>query len=159
MFAGGSLQKNSIVGRIDERIDGGIGIYHEPTGLNLSAAFGRQEYTREFYESFNRTEGRSDGWITRVGIRRNWFRLGESLFATDFARINDALYSADRAKSVGAFFGQKIDELNMELYGGYRYYDYDAGPNSDGLRFHSIHAFTVGARMGFQAAFSPSFLK
>jgi hypothetical protein len=91
-----------------------------------------------------------------LGSRRNWFSLGESRFALDFARINDALYSGDQAESVGAFFGQVIDELNMELYGGYRYYNYNAGPNSGGLALNDIHAFTVGARMGFDATFSPA---
>ena len=44
----------------------------------------------------------------------------------------------------------------MELYTGYRYYDYDAGPNSGGLKLHDIHAFTAGARIGFDATFSPN---
>lgn len=89
----------------------------------------------------------------------NWVRLGESRFAVDFTRINDALYSADQAESVGTFFGQMIDDLNMELNSGYCYYDYDAGPNGGGLKLHNIHAFTFDARLGFDTTFSPAILK
>lgn len=49
--------------------DGVIGIYHEPTGLNFSAAFAQKDIVREFYEPFNRAEGESDGWTTRAGIQ------------------------------------------------------------------------------------------
>ena len=149
LFAGASYQNNPLVGRIDERSDGGIGVFHEPTGLNLSVGAVRQKFSPDFYQQFSRTEGDNDGWIARVGIRKNWFGPGETRFAVDFSRSRDALYKADEADSVGVFTGQMIDKLNLELYAGYRGYKYDAGPNSGGLDLNDIHAFVVGTRIGF----------
>ncbi|MGI9535505.1 MAG: hypothetical protein ACR2PB_00440 [Desulfocapsaceae bacterium] len=143
--------------QIDERTDAGIGVYHTPTGLNFSAAWIKQDYIREFYENFDRSDGENEGWIARAGIRKNWFDFGETLFAIDYARADDVLYSADRTKSTGIFFGQMIDSLSMELYTGYRYYSYDAGSNSGGSIVNYIHALNAGVRIGFDATFTPNF--
>lgn len=156
LFVGASAQNNPVVGRIDERFDGGIAVLHEPSGINFTLAGVKQKFTKNFYESFGRTEGNSDGLIVRVGLRRNWFTLGETRFAIDTTNSTDVLYASDEGKSFGAFFGQMIDDWNAELYTGYRIYDYDTGPNSGGLSVHTMHGFTVGARIWFDATFGKS---
>lgn len=154
VFAGGSAQTNPVVGRIDDRYDGAIGLVHESTGFSFSAGAVRQKYKREFFEQFGRADGDNDGWTARTGIRRNWHRAGESRFAIDYSTGHDILYESDKTESFGVFFSQMFDGLNMELYTGYRYYDYKPGPNANGLVLRDINAFTLGARIGFDATVS-----
>jgi hypothetical protein len=154
LFAGGSWQTNPIVGRLDERVDIGIGLFHVPTGLNLSFGGVRQEFKRDFYQQFGRTDGDNSGWVLRGGIRRNWFKYGETRIALDYSTSDDVLYESDEAESYGLFMGQMFDSLDLELYAGYRFYSYDAGPNSGGIVLEDLSAFTFGTRIGFDATLS-----
>lgn len=154
LTAGASIQNNPLVGRIDERLDGGLGIYHTKTGLNFTFGAFQQDYVSEFNKDFNRVDSEATGWVTRLGLRRNWFDLGETRTAIDFSRAENILYDDDTADSFGLFVGQMIDDLNLEFYAGYRYYSFEPGPQSGGPDVYDIHAVTAGARILFDATFT-----
>lgn len=151
VFAGGSVQNNPFAGRIDDRLDGGVGVYQRTTGLNLTVAAVRQKFVREFYEQYGRTDGRSSGWTIRAGLRRRWFEVGETRSAVDYSRGDEVLYDGDSAHSVGVFASQMLDAWNVEIYAGYRFY----GIRADQLDLQDLHALTVGARMGFSLVVPP----
>jgi chorismate mutase len=154
LFAGGSVQRETEISRIEDRASFGIGLFDSRTGLNFSVLTSRLKYDRAYLEQLNRTDDKSSGWVARGGIRRNWFGPGETRFAVDYGTGGDLLFAADNAESYGLFVSQVVDELNLEFYAGYRYYDYDAGPNSNGLVLKDVNAFTVGASIGFDATVS-----
>ena len=142
-----SLQNNPIPGRVKDRIDGGLALYHPGTGLSLSLAGVDQEYRRSFYQQFGRSEGDNSGYNVRLGLRRDWFRLGETRIAGEFSKSDDVLFASDDALSYGIFASQYIKEWSLEPYLGYRYYDYDPGPGANGTSLKDIHVLSIGARM------------
>ncbi len=121
----------------ERRNDGGVGVKHLPTGLNLTAGGARQH---------NRDGQNADGFTVRAGLRRNWFDFGETATAIDFQRSWDITASGDRATSFGAFALQNIDEFGLQLYTGYRLYDLDR----DDIDLDPIHVWTFGARVQFE---------
>jgi hypothetical protein len=133
----GSGQINPQGGRVDWRVDGGIGVLHKPTGLNLTGGMARQ--------GFEDRSKNSDGYIVRAGLRRNWFDIGQTKTAIDYTSVWDITEDGDKGRSAGAFLVQEIDKWNMEVYAGYRWYDYDR----DTERLDSINVFNVGARYWF----------
>ena len=147
MTAAITTQNNPVEGRVADRIDGGIALYHGATGLSFTLAGVDQEYKQSFYKDFGRTEGDNSGYAVRLGLRRNWFSLGETRMALDYSASEDVLYAADDARSTGFFISQNIDAWSLEPYFGYRYYDYDTGPNANGLSLENIQVWSLGARM------------
>jgi len=122
----------------DWRTDGGTGILHRPTGLNLSGGGALQKAT---------FDGRkSHGFLARGGWRGKWFDVGETKTALDFTRTWDITVNGDRATSIGAFLVQDIEAYDLQLYTGYRNYDLDR----DDIDLDAIHVWTVGARVGFE---------
>lgn len=149
--AGASVQDHPFTGRIESRVDGGIGVYHQTTGLSFTVAAVSQKYVREFYQDFGRDDGDNSGYTARLGWRKNWFGLGETRIAVDYAASEDVLYQGDDALSSGIFLSQFIDAWNIEPYIGYRLYDYDAGPNANGMSLKDLSGWTLGARIAFGA--------
>ena len=142
-----AAQNNPIEGRVEDRIEGGLGVFHNASGVSFTAAMVDQDYTRAFYEQFGRDEGGNRGYAMRLGWRRNWFELGETRMALDYSDSEDVLYSRDRARSTGFFISQNIDNWSVEPYFGYRYFDYDAGPDANGLTLEDMHVWSLGLRM------------
>ncbi len=132
-----SGQNNPQGGRVDWRVDGGIGVLHKPTGLNLTAGMARQGFE-------NRSEN-SDGYIVRAGLRRNWLDIGQTKTAVDYASVWDITEDGDKGRSAGAFLVQEFKHWNMEFYTGYRWYDLER----DNERLDSIDVFNFGARYWF----------
>lgn len=142
-----SAQNNPVEGRVSDRLDGGVALYHAGTGLSFTAAGVNQEYKQSFYKSFGRSDGDNSGYTLRLGWRRNWFSLGETRMALDFSQSDDVLYKDDDAQSSSFFISQHIEAWSLEPYFGYRYYDYDTGPNANGLGLEKIQVWSLGARM------------
>ncbi len=121
----------------DWRGDGGVGILHVPTGLNVTGGLAVQQAS---------DDGRqSEGFIVRPGWRQKWFDIGETKVAADYQRSWDITAEGDKATSIGAFVMQDIDPWGLQLYAGYRNYDLDR----DDIRLDDIHVFTVGAALNF----------
>lgn len=135
----GSGANNPQGGRIDWRVDSGLGVLHKPTGLNLTVAGQRNGFAK-------RSEN-GDGYIARAGLRRNWFSFGETKMAIDYARGWDVTQDGDRAKSAGAFVFQEVRDWNTELFAGYRLYDL----NREDRRLDDIHVYNLGARFWFDS--------
>lgn len=134
---------NFIGSRIDDRWDGGLGLFHKPSGLSLSGVIGEQTFKQEFLDTFNRVTDDSFGYVARVGWRGNPFGIGETKLALDYFRTEDALYDGDEGDSYGIYFGQQIADWHLEPYVGYRHYDYDSGPNAEDS-FQAVDGFAVG---------------
>ena len=154
LFVGSAAQWDADVGRIDDRTNFGIGLFDSRTGLNFSFLAARQKYKPSFYQPLGRTDGKTNGWVARGGIRRNWFGPGESRLAVDYGAGDDVFFEADGAESYGLFVSQVVDTLNLEFYAGYRHYAYDSGPNSNGLELKDVNGFTLGMSIGFDATVS-----
>jgi hypothetical protein len=109
MMAAISTQNNPVEGRVSDRIDGGVALYHAGTGLSLTLAGADQEYKRSFYENFGRSDGDNRGYTMRLGWRRDWFSLGETRMAFDFGEAEDVLYKNDETRSTSFFISQNIE--------------------------------------------------
>lgn len=145
VFAAVSAQKNPQGGRIDERIDGGVGLLHRASGFNLSVGGVSQEFKRELTE----VDPHSEGYTVRLGWRRDWNDLGETRIALDFQEADAVTTEEDTVKTTGLFVSQEFRSLNAETYIGYRRYQVDR-PD---LPLHDIDAFSLGARILFDATF------
>ena len=142
-----TTQNNPIEGRVSDRIDGGVALYHPGSGLSFTLAGTDQDYKRSFYDRFGRSDGDNSGYGMKLGWRGDWSGLGETRVALDYFSSDDVLYKRDEARSTGLFLSQHIDDWNVEPYLGYRFYDYDPGSNANGLALEKIHVWLMGARM------------
>lgn len=111
-----AYQHNPFEG-IDRRVDGGLSIRHEPTGLNLTAGLSREEV------SAGRT---AKGWIVKGGWLADLFGLGPTAFAVDDYVSEDLRAADEDATFVGAFVVQKWPRFGMDVYAGLRRYDIDS---------------------------------
>ena len=140
-----SYQNNPQGGRIDNRLDGGIGVIHNPTGLSLTAAGALQD----FKGTGSTLDSDGDGFTVRAGWRKQLNDIGETKFAVDYQRSTGITIDGDTATSVGIFVGQEISDWSTEVYAGYRFYDLDR-PD---IMLNHIHGFTFGVRIYFDATF------
>jgi hypothetical protein len=154
LFAGGSVQWESDIGRIEDRASFGVGVFDSRTGLNFSFLTSRLKYDRAYLDQLGRIDDKTGGWVARAGIRRNWFGPGETRLAVDYGTGDDVFFEADSAESYGLFISQVVDALNLEFYAGYRHYNYDTGPNSNGLVLKDVNGFSIGTSIGFDATVS-----
>ena len=117
-FSGASsYQRNTSGLGGDWRVDGVLGALHKPTGLNLAGGAALFEKRVD--------DQNAHGWIVKAGWRKKLFGFGESKFSADLLRQFDTLTNQEYSTSYGAFWVQDIDRWGMQLYTGYRYYDYD----------------------------------
>jgi predicted porin/cell division protein FtsB len=131
-FSGATAYQENTLAASDWRLDGGLGILHKPSGLNLVGGGA----------VFEKKDGRNGrGWVVKPGWRRKLFSFGETKFSADISRQFDTITNQENAISYGAFCLQDVDNWNMGIYAGYRYYDYD---RSD-FDTSPIHVPVVGA--------------
>ena len=135
----GSYQHNPRGGRVDERVDGGLGLLHKGTGLNLTLGAARQ--------SFIAGGPDSDGYIVRVGWRGPWLRGGETRTAIDYSHVDDITLPGDEGESIGLFVSHTLERWSLEPYLGFRWYGLDR-PDVD---LEDIQVLTIGVRMRFAA--------
>lgn len=110
-----SYQDEPFVG-IDSRIDGGISIRHEPTGLNFTAGLTDEQLS----------EGRSSSsFIVKGGWLADLFKIGRTAFSADFFETSDLRVEGDQARSIGFFVVQKWPDFGLDFYTGFRRYDVD----------------------------------
>ncbi len=112
-----SYQRNTFGFNANWRVDGILGMLHKPSGLNLVGGAGVSEKKED--------DQNARGWIVKAGWRKKLFGFGETKLAVDFNRNSDTLTNQENSTSYGAFWVQDIDRWGLELYAGYRYYDYD----------------------------------
>ena len=145
-----SYQNNSFGGFLDWRADGGVGILHQPTGLNLTLGAARTK-TKDTGETVNAVvlDGhKGHGLIARVGLRRNWLALGETKFAVDYAWNSSLVSKSSTSASIGVFVMQDVSRLGMRLYSGFRTYSLSG---LDGVNLKDILVFTSGVSVDFES--------
>lgn len=130
-----AYQHNPFEG-IDRRVDGGLSVRHEPTGLNLTAGLSREEV------SAGRT---AKGWIVKGGWLADLFGLGPTAFAVDYYVSEDLRAADEDAISVGAFVVQKWPRFGMDFYAGLRRYDID----SPTLNLEPLLVYPLGIVLNF----------
>ena len=121
---------------IEHRVDLGLSVRHEGTGLSLTGALlrGRTRSGRDATGHVLKA-----GWIVKV------VALGATALSIDSGRTNDTRLSGDRAESIGVFAQQNWDAVHVVFYAGYRMYDVR---RSD-ISLSRLHTIVTGAMLAF----------
>ena len=93
------------------QIAGSFSVLHHPTGLNATFATGSRDAGGEY------------GYI-KLGIKRDFFGIGNSAFAVDFYESVDTVQSGSRAESFGVGLVQTVNRINTDVFIGYRKHKY-----------------------------------
>ena len=144
LFSVASYQRNPNGGFTDWRTDGGIGILHRPSGLNLTAGAQIQEAN----SSGGGLGQKGHGFVVRAGLRRHWLEMGETKLAIDYNRNWDIVSEDERSTSFGGLIMQDVDWLGLRLYAGYRSYKVS---DLDVANLEDINVFTMGASLDFES--------
>ena len=120
-------------GTDEEVLAGSLAVLHKPSGFSVALAAGRPDENDASYV------------FAKLGYQRDWFAAGSTAVSFDIYDGSD--FGADGAdsKSYALAAVQRIDAYNLEIYGGYRVFDYDA-PGAD---FEDIDVLFAGARWKF----------
>lgn len=108
--AGVSIAEVSGVGR-SPQFAGSFSLLHHPTGLNATFAGG------------HRDQGGSYTYL-KLGVRRDFFGIGESAFAIDYYEAQNTINSGSRSASIGLGLVQNVERLNLDFFLGYRKHKY-----------------------------------
>lgn len=133
--AGVALAENGDV----DRLSGSVSAFHDPTGLNVTFASGRDDLN---------IAGREDPsfYYLKLGYqKKDLIPWGTTSFAVDYYDGSDQAVNGSSSESYSIFAVQKIDNLNVNIYGGYRTFDAQT-PAED---FRDIDVIFVGARYTF----------
>ncbi|MGJ8625962.1 MAG: porin [Sulfitobacter sp.] len=123
----------SIRDSAEELLLGSVAVLHEPTGLNLAVAAGRQQ------------QGDDNYVYVKGGIRRDWLSYGETALSVDYYQGDDFQTAGSESTSYGIAAVQKLDAYGVELFASYRRYEFEnAGP-----QIEDIDVTFVGARWKF----------
>ncbi len=123
----------SIRDTTEELILGSVAVLHEPTGLNLAVAGGRQQ------------QGDASYIYVKGGIKRDWFAIGETAVSLDYYQGDDFQTAGSESSSYGIAAVQKLDNYNVELYASYRRFEFE----NSGPQIEDIDVTFVGARWKF----------
>ncbi len=110
-----------------------------PFGLSVTAAAGQQKLddpARKEDPLF---------YYAKLGYTAKLFFAGSTSFAVDYSATNDMKKDKDEAKTIGAFFVQRLDTYGTELYLGYRTHTLDR----TGKDYADIGGMMAGARIKF----------
>lgn len=113
-------------------LSGSASVFHEPTGVSLTGAFG--------YE----TDGGEYDYL-KLGLRRQIWAIGDTAVSVDWYQSKDISVSGSSAKSLGLAFVQSFDKAGLQGYALVRRYKFDLPTVSfqDGL------AVMTGLRWAF----------
>ncbi|WP_415400871.1 porin [Tateyamaria sp. SN3-11] len=123
----------SIRGSSEELLLGSAAVLHEPTGLSLSVAAGRQQ------------EGDANYGYIKAGLQRDWFKFGRTHLSVDYYSGDSFGVAGSSSSSAGVSVVQKVDRANLEIFASYRTFEYDAV----GSDFEDLDVTFVGARWRF----------
>lgn len=131
----GYAHKDSDGGDTDDTF-GSVAVLHE-SGFNGALALGHRD-------------GGGDYVYGKVGYQADWFSIGKTSLSvdlydgSDFALSGGATSSDTQVWGIGA--SQMLDEHNVELYLGYRTYDFS---DNSGASYQDIDSVLAGARWKF----------
>jgi len=120
---------------------------HEDTGLNASVAYGNLKYKLDDHDK--------DYMYAQLGYSADLTGMGLTNFVVDYFNGSDmdttAVANTDsESKSWGLGVVQSYDKMNLEVYLGYRNFEFD--DNAAGAAdYHDIGTFTLGFKYKFNA--------
>ena len=131
--AGLGYQVRDVDGGEDVKDTFGSFTFLLPSGFNGTVSVGDRDTGGDYY-------------YVKVGLRRNFFAIGETAFAIDYYSGDDFVSEGGEAKAFGIGFTQDFDNANIEAYFGYRDYSYD---DTSGTVFQDADSYILGARWSF----------
>lgn len=108
--AGVSIAEVPGVGQ-SPQLAGSFSLLHHPTGANVTVAGGHRDLGGS-YTYF------------KLGVRRDFFGIGESAFAIDYYEAQNAIGVGSRSNSIGLGLVQNVERLNLDFFLGYRKHRY-----------------------------------
>lgn len=118
----------------DEKAIGSLAVLHKPTGLNGAFSTGGQQ-----------ADGDDDFVYFKLGYIQDWLSYGSTAFSIDVYEGNDFALAGSESSSIGFGVVQRFDDQNLEVYAGYRTYEFDEVNTPVG----DIDVMVVGARWKF----------
>ncbi len=111
---------------------GSFSALHLSTGINAKIGAGWRD-----------NSGLDSNYVyTKLGIRRDWWQLGETRLSADFFWGNDSVLAGDDGFTWGLQATQVIENANAELYLAYRQHSY----SQPGVSFEDVGAWAFGGR-------------
>lgn len=130
---------------VDNQTNGSASVLHS-SGLSLTVAGGYQDLESGLFNpDGTKRDDNPTFYYTKLGYRHQFFEVGETRFALDYARNDDVAQDGDEAKSVGFQMVQDFPEWGTEYYLGYRWHELDR----DLADFNDINALMTGVRVKF----------
>ena len=131
--AGVSAVDDPVEGTVPQ-IAGSFSVLHHPTGITGTLAMGSRDGGGEY------------GYF-KLGIKRDFFGIGNSAFALDVYESYDTVGAGSRAESIGFGLVQTVDRWNTDFFIGirkHRYWD------SSAVRYRDIDSVMFGVRWQFR---------
>lgn len=113
-------------------LSGSTSVRHDPSGLNLTAAFG----TERDGGGFN---------YMKLGLRRSLWAVGQTAFSLDWYQGRDIASDGSRATSVGVALVQSFDKVGIQAYALLRQYAFSERSQS----YQDSMAIMSGIRWAF----------
>ncbi|MBS0232280.1 MAG: porin [Proteobacteria bacterium] len=131
-------------------------IEHQPTGLFVHAAYGREDNNDAVLMN-GKVAPDSHHWYVKSGIRRKWMPLGATVIYGDYAEYDDQLGPAalalGAARSTFSRYGggvaQEIDAAAMTVYLKVQHYDADVSGTPVLTDLHGLDLVSVGGLINF----------
>lgn len=131
-------------------------IEHQPTGLFVHAAYGREDNNGALLTN-GKIAPDSHHWYVKYGIRRKWIPLGATVLYGDYAQYDDQLGPAALALGAtgstfsryGGGVAQEIDAAAMTVYLKVQHYDADVSGTPVLTDLQGLDLFSVGGLINF----------
>jgi len=145
-----------MISKDSEFFQAGGYIEHEPTGLFVHAAYGREDNNNALLTN-GHVAPNSHQWYIKAGIRRRWMPLGATVVYGDFAEYDDQLGPtalALGAKSstfsrYGGGIAQEIDAAAMTVYLKVQRYDADVSGTLALTDLEGLTLVSIGGLINF----------
>jgi hypothetical protein len=131
-------------------------IEHQPTGLFVHAAYGREDNNGALLTN-GKIAPDSHHWYVKSGIRRKWIPLGATVLYGDYAQYDDQLGTAALALGAtgstfsryGGGVAQEIDAAAMTVYLKVQHYDADVSGTPVLTDLQGLDLVSVGGLINF----------
>lgn len=127
--------------------DSSLAILHQNTGLNAAVSIGEQRNAIENVPQIISTEKHRKFYYVQLGKQTTLIEYGKTNFALDYWGTNNCVQDYDKARAYGAGVVQKFDNINTDLYLGFRNYQY----KKLGQNYDRILAILLGVRIKFNS--------
>ncbi|MBS0269928.1 MAG: porin [Proteobacteria bacterium] len=131
-------------------------IEHQPTGLFVHAAYGREDNNNALLTNGHAAPD-SHQWYVKSGIRQRWTPLGATIVYGDYAEYDDQLgptalalgATGSKFSRYGGGIAQEIDAAAMTLYLKFQHYDADVSGTQALTDLQGLDLVSVGGLINF----------